>query len=398
MRRRAINPFICGLGALYLVRALTADTVVLNGQAPFERIRVTDFRAGRVVFIGLSRERLRVSLERVACLTIDTSPHFNAAEQARAAGDPATAVAEYHRAADESAEAWLLNLILVRQVQVHDLRSEFDEATSAYTEVCLRDSHMPARFRPRNVGPPASDVNRRARGHLAAAIESAGPGSSVRRHLRSLLLELTLIDEAELDPSPVGRELATQPATTAPTASRPAVAENDDSGQASRSIGMLRVVGEADSPTTRRGEPPAAAARAASPQVPETTRLPEDSLVLEVARRALTAGDSPYALRLLARARPFVPAAEDERWELLTGRARLEAGDPARAAADLLQLSERTRDGAVAAEAIYCVGLAHEKMNRADVATRLYQELLTRPDLSAELRARVQVRLEQLGE
>jgi TolA-binding protein len=101
---------------------------------------------------------------------------------------------------------------------------------------------------------------------------------------------------------------------------------------------------------------------------------------------------------LLQRALPYVEPADQGPWRLLLARTRLVAGQPAAAAADLLQLAETAPDPALAATALYYVGVAHERLARADVARRIYRELLQRDDLPAPVRADATQALQRLGD
>ena len=64
----------------------------------------------------------------------------------------------------------------------------------------------------------------------------------------------------------------------------------------------------------------------------------------------------------------------------------------------LLALTESTANRGLAAAALYYVGVAHERMERADVAAELYRELLQREDLAPEIRELATRGLERLGE
>jgi len=52
-----------------------------------------------------------------------------------------------------------------------------------------------------------------------------------------------------------------------------------------------------------------------------------------------------------------------------------------------MQLAVSDADPALAAAALYYVGLAHERMGRPDVAWRLYGQLADRTDIPDEIRA-----------
>lgn len=103
----------------------------------------------------------------------------------------------------------------------------------------------------------------------------------------------------------------------------------------------------------------------------------------------LLATDPALAVRTAERALAYAATENRPAWVLLLGRARIAAGDAARAAADLIALADGSADAALACEALYYAALAHERLDRPDVAETLYRELRNRADLPDSLRARV---------
>ncbi|MFQ5805705.1 MAG: tol-pal system YbgF family protein [Phycisphaerae bacterium] len=235
-----------------------ADAVVLKGRPPFRNVRIIDFKHGRLVFRGVSKEVLRKPLNEVARFKIDRSPILTGAE-ALAQTNAQESPAAYRRALTKAADPWLRDLIRVRLLEACDRAGRFDEAVALYTEL-LRGQTVPA-------------------------------NSPAPRH-----------------PGAVGWATNQEP------------------------------------------------------------------------RRHWLAENEPHP------------------WRLLLGRCRIALGQFARAADELLALAESAPSRGLSADALYYVGVAHERMERADVAAELYRELLRREDLPADLRRLAERGLQRLGE
>jgi tetratricopeptide (TPR) repeat protein len=375
------------LAGVFLATLLTAgpvpaDTVVLKGRPPFRNVQVVGFRQGQLVFRGVSKELLRKPLDEVACFKIDRDPMLSNAE-ALAARDPEAAIIAYQQALADATEPWLRDLIRVRLLGTCDRAGHFDDAVELYVELLKSQAGPADQWAPRHPAAPGSPDNQKARQRLIAAAGSSRSSAAIRA-LRTLALELLLFDEVE----PLPEEF--MPPASTPSASRPAepTATTRPADVPRPLFGPPEAGGRAE-PGPVGGEPEQAGGR---------LRLPDDSFVLSGARAAFEGGDAPRAARLLERAMPYLVDEPSYPWRLLLGRCQIELGQFARAADELLALSESATDPGLAAEALYYVGVAHERMDRADVAVVLYRELLQRPEIPAEVRRLAERGLERLEE
>ncbi len=363
-----------------------ADTIKLANKPPFRKVQLCDFRNGRLVFRGLSGQELAKPLEHVETFAIDAQPRLTAAEQAATRADWSKALDEYAGALARVRESWLRDLIQARRLRAAEAAGRFDEAVRAYTELV---QSWPAAPRPTHAGAVGSDLNREARALAEHRLTNAAGPAVVP--LRVLLLELLLYEDVDpLPPQLVTTGSKSFLDNNLNASSRPATDEP---------IGLIPA--EPLAPTGRALKPPAAegqprpSAAADAPTVAGPVRLTTDSLVLRAARQACEQGDYSRAARLVSRALPYVGPADQGPWLLVLGRAQIELGAAANAASELMTLAENGSDS-IAAEALYYVGVAHERLGRTDVAAKLYAELELRAGASDELKARARERRRQL--
>lgn len=342
-----------------------ADTVVLAGKPPFRHVHITGFRGGRLVFRGVCRETLRKPLRELASFQIDADPMLSNAEALRQR-EPAAAVTAYRLALEEIPRGWLHDLAEARLVGALDRAGRFAEAVRLWTDLLAAHPDWAGALVPRHADRPGSLTNTQVRRRLAAAY-ATHLSPDVRRSLARLWLELTLYDGLDPDPAGAATRAAQSRHKQPPAASRP-------SGEPPPLFGAVR----------RKRSP----GRSTSdlPQEAATLRLPADTFVLQAVRDALQAGQTGRADAIITRSMPHIDPAARGRWQLLHQRCRIEAGHYAQAADALLALSERTPNPTLAAEALYYVGVAHERMDRADVAADIYRELLERSDIPPRLR------------
>jgi len=335
--------------------------VKLRGKPAFEHVIVLDYRADELVFRGVSREVLRKSLAEIEWFTLDDQPALSAAERAAAAGRWATALAGYESALVQVPDAWLRTLVQLRLLDAAKHAGRFELAVRLYVEL-LQTKPLVVRGRaPTRPGPWGSAVNALARREIEGALER-DVLPAARAALRSLLLELLIYEDVRELPAAL---TGMPPEARAAATSRPV-----------RSI----LPDEAEEQT----QEPAAL-------------IVAPSLLREVSQEALEHGDGRRAEAWLERGRPFVSADLADAWDLQLGQARLERGRYAAAADGLMALSEATADRALAATALYYVGVAHQRMGRVDVARRLYRELLTREETPTEIAQRAREVLQRLG-
>jgi tetratricopeptide (TPR) repeat protein len=367
---RYLVRYVAALSALLgLSLPSPADTVWLTGRPAFRNVEVRDFRADRLIFRGVSGELLAKPLADVERIALDDVPALTEAERTRAARRADDAVVAYEQALPVLRQRWQSLLARARLADLLDHPTKFDRAVARFLELADAEPETARLHRPRHPGEPGSAVNRHAREAIQEALTHAQAGS-ITVHLRTLLLELCLHDDVEPLPYAIFGKGAVQEGP----ASRPAA-------PAQGPVGLL----------SDAGETPTATGPAETEAV--VTRLGSKSLLLETLPARAGAGHAAWAARVVERAWPYVSEEARPAWRMVRGRVWIAAGRAAEAAADLLELAERDGDRARAARALYYVALAHEQMERPDVAERLYRQLLDRPDLPADVGADVRTGL-----
>jgi tetratricopeptide (TPR) repeat protein len=368
MNRPAVRIVFALFFALAAANNLFSDTVKLHGKPAFRNVRIRGFKHGRLVFLGVSRQTLRKPLEQVHWFEITHRDALNHAERAAAQGRWQEAARAYLEAQSDIPETWLGELLRRRLLRAYNGAGRFPEAVALFAELVQRDPRLPERYAPNHPAAPGSNANSQARERLSAAIETCR-STVAKQRLRVLHLELLLYDEVQ--PLPAEFAVALDSTIATSTSSAPAAAP------AAGLPGLL-----AQAPTSR----------------PTPPRLSASSFVLLAARSAFERQDFRRAAALLERTPAFLEPAEATPWRLLRGRCRIEVGDHAAAADDLLRLAEEQPDPSSSASALYYVGLAHERMGRGDVAKGIYSELLQRDDTPADVRADCRMGLRRIGE
>jgi hypothetical protein len=341
------NPYrnLCGLAAFLLLLGRSAgDVVKLVGKPEFRHVAITDLRQGKLVFRGVSRQFLSKPLAEIEWFAINDRPALTAAEEAAARGEWGLAADEYSRTLADASPAWMRQLARLRLLRALDESGQFDRAVGVYIELVRGGTPIPPGCAPKRPGSAGAEVNRAARTALDDALRDRR--ARLDDPLRRLRFEIQLFEDA------------TAPASDA-AASRPAVRGNE---------------------TVLPG-----------------IALTPDSLVFEAARGALRDRENDRALRLLEAGILRVPIAERASLRILLGRARIERGQFAEAADDLMALAEPPADPAIIAEARYYVGLAHERMQRGDVAESMYRQVIQQPDAPAEIRTLAEAGLERVS-
>lgn len=352
--------FISGLWALS--GEIFADTVKLHGKPAFRNVRVTNFTQGRVVFQGVSREFLRKPLSDVEWLETGANAALGPAEQAAARRDWDAAVEGYRAALKAAGTDWERALVTARLAAVCDAAGRFDEAVELYVGMLETEDEPPVR--PRHPAAVGSEVNARAIKLLAGALVDAPRG--VRRDkLQSLLVELRICE----DPG----------------------------------VSLASVLGEQEvpEPTSKPAVSPILGLRVAPP-TEESKRvefhLVEGSLLIDVAKEAVRTDEAQRARDILVAALPLFAGADRPLATLQLGRARVVLGEYAAAADELLKLSAAAGESALAAEALYYAGVAHEGLGQSDVARQEYRAVLERAAASQALRAAARAGLARIGE
>jgi tetratricopeptide (TPR) repeat protein len=335
-----------------------ADTVKLRDKAAFRNVSVVGFEDGRLEFRGVSRQILRKPIESVEWFTIDAVPAVEAAERP-VEGAP-TSVEAYQLAIEQAKTDWLRKLLRIRMVAAMDRTGQFDDAVAQYLKLLADRVDTSQLARPRRPLPAGDPANQRALNLVESALEY-GRYRAFATELRTLQLEVLLCDEAPDLPEPF-KSGPVSTATSEPTAGAPAPMFGDVP------IKMKQA------PTLRA-----------------------DSPVFNAVASHLDAGRFDRAAAMLQRARPFAASEAVDLWRIQNARCEIAQGQPAKAAATLVKIAESKHgSSALAAEALYYVGFAHEGMARADVARSVYGELLARDDLPKQVRELAQTGMDRV--
>lgn len=326
-----------------------ADSLILSEKKTFEHVTVTGLNRGRITFMGISGETIRIAPQRVAQITLDDVPAFSQAESLRQTGKFDQSWRLYQRCLADSQPGPHRDLFAVRYADALQLGGRFDEAVRLWLDWLDENPTLAASAPPRHPATPGSAVNRAAADLLRRGLSSrptndeTGAAGTIRR----AWLELCLFDEV----SPLPVELRHAPAT--------------------------------DSQPLLFSRPSSAAALIV---------LERDSYVLEAASAALEERDFNRALALLDGAVPFCDSETAARLRLPLGQARLELGQVANALNDLLTAAELP-DASTAARALYYVGQTQQRLGNAASAKRYYRAALEKGALPTELEASARTEL-----
>ena len=354
-----------------------ADTVILHGKQPFRNVEVCGFEDGKLEFRGVSRETLRKPLEQVARIQLTAKPMLSNAEHLLTR-DAAAACTAYELVLADCDQAWLSDFVRGRLVGTYDKTGRFSDAVEAYVGVVRRHPRLAEPLAPANVAPRGSNANLlsikslRSFWHDSAAADR--PEAVRRLYLELLIIEDVSPVPADLCPAETDAEPVTGDVPPAQTEDLPPLLFGDSGPH------------DQDRPRDRSATQPSRKAPV----------LAGDSIALKTARKLLAQGKYAAAGRIIERLRPYLDPEAGRAATILLARCRIEAGEPAAAADDLLKLAESADSRSLAAEALYYVAFAHERLDRVDVALDIYSQLLDREDLRAEVRENVRRRLENL--
>ncbi len=301
----------------------------------------------------------------VEWVEIDTMPRFSALEKASSAGQWEKALDEITALEREAREPWLQTLLRHRRLRILESAGRFDEAVAAFLDLVRSDPQTPAALLPQRLAPSGSAQNRAAL-EIFRKSKPRGLAPELDDEIDRVRLQLMILEE----PENLGREFV--PVKSAASASSTA-GEGDEEG------GFL-FGGPKRSGTVR-----------------QVSLTPNCGLLAEC-DRLLKAGDAADAQRILDAARPYVAAVDNGPWRIMLARCRLSRKEFARAADELLGLSaefERRRPD-LNAVALYYVAVAHEGLNRPEIAADIYKELSTRANLPSEVREPVVAALSRL--
>lgn len=350
---RTLSFAVALLSTFPIVRISSADLLEISEKPPFERINITGFVDERIVFRGLSGETVRVSARRATLIQLDRAPAFSKAELARTRGAWDEALASYASSLHDEPPGAFHDLFLLRRIECLELSGRFAEAVEEWADLLQKSPSLALIATPRQPQPPGSQANLAARERVQGVVrqltrpEAAGALQTARR----FLLELLIFDEVNALPADY------QPPVPA---SQPLLfARPDRSG----------------------------------PRI----ELPPDSFVFEAANAAIQRRDFNRAVSLLGAALPYCPATGTDTRRLALARARIEIGQYATAINELMALVDAP-DRDQAAQAMYHVGLAHQRLGRPDTARRYYQLALDCRELPESLRTAAREALQKIGD
>lgn len=341
------------------------DTVTLRDKPPFRNVQIIDVRRGKLVFRGVSGETIQKPMSMVEWVEIDAMPRFSTLEKAMAAGQWETALAEIAALEREAREPWLQTLLRHRRLRILEFADRLDEAVATFLELARSDPQTPAALLPQKLGPAGSHKNRAAL-DLLRKTKLRGVAADLDEGIDRLRLQLTLLEE----PENLARDFA--PLKSAAPASASTAVDEEEGGflfGGPNRKGPVRQVS-----------------------------LSSQCGLLDECDRLLTTGNAAAVQSILEAANPYVAAADNGPWRITAARCAMARQQFARAADELLALAAEfeKRNPAWNAAALYYVAVAHEGLNRPEVAADVYKELSGRPNLPAEVRGQVEAALSRL--
>ena len=350
--RGVISSFGFLVAAAYPV---CGDVVKLFDKPAFEDVQVSGFRDGRLLFRGVSGQVLRKPYEHVEWIELADRPRLSDAESHRAT-DRGRAVNMYERALRESDSDGLRDFIRMRLCQSADEAGLFDRSVGLYLDM-LRERIAIGPLRPTHPGRAGSTRNAAALDLLQQALRDRSLFDEWPR-LQRMRLDLLLID---------GRALATESA-------------DGDAAAASRTATQRRRM------FARRSSSDAGSAQVMS-----------DSLVFNVARRALDAGaDARPTADLLRRAMPNCDAEARQIANYLLVRADANPNQPLTTAEALRGLAANIENAALAAEVWYHAGFSYARGGRSDLARDIWAAAVSRDDIPEDWRRTLNAALTDL--
>ncbi len=413
---RALRSWLfLGFLAALALPVVRADEVLLAGRPLFRAVRVLSFQNGRLTFLGTSGETLRKDIREIESVKIDGMEDLNAAERIRVSGGAAESIVVYERALESDLEPWRRQLILARLVRAADEAGRFADAIGAFIRLAGEHPDAAEVVRPWRAPDPDDPSLAASRQLLSEAIQGTR-GATSRQTMRNYMTELELYSGSRRAEPEAGRVAESEPAApsgeAAPGGGEPPAVLGEPSESDARSADQPgreppRLFGEdtgtVETPRDRaqrpveRAEPASrSSARQADPRRSAAGQLPQDTILLRIAARAFDAGDASLAVGVLEAALPQLPSERVFGARILLGRARIEAGQPASAAAEMVSVVESASDPLLVAEAQYYVGVAHEALGRPGIAERAYRELLEPGAGTSELRALARMGLERV--
>ena len=368
MAKTVYFEIFCILLIMAAVQTCAADTVTLRDKPPFRNVQIIDVRGGKLVFRGVSGETIQKPLAMVEWVEIDAMPRFSALEKATAGKQWEKAMQEIAALEREAREPWLQTLLRHRRLRILELAGKTDEGVATFLEIAHSDPQTPPALLPQKLAAAGSNQNR-ATLELLRKSKLRGMPPDLDEAIDRLRLQLTILEE----PENLRRDFVPV-AAPPPAASTTAEDEAEEGGflfGGPKRAGPVRQVS-----------------------------LPARCGLLDECDRLLRGGNAAAAQSILDLAVPYVTAADNGPWRIMAARCRIGRHEFAKAADDLLALASEfeKRNPPLQAVALYYVGVAHEGLNRPEVAAEVYRELQGRDDLPANLREMLQTAVSRLKE
>ena len=320
------------VGVMVLTAVAVADQVhMAEGQQSYMYVTVTGLSEGMLEFRSQSHGNVvRKPLGQIKLIQLDDVPHFNRGEGEFSRGRYAEAIEQFELARRRVRSGWLADLIDLRLLEAYELAGRFDRAVATFVQLLPRLPSEAAARRPKRVGQQGSQYNRLALEQLERALKRT-KAPNLARELKLLKLEI-LYAEQDASADGLAAELG---------------------------AGRLRT---ADG---RRARGPTA---------------------LRNIERMMARGQYEQGLRAIASA--IASAADEELDGLLLLRARCQlavaqtAEQMKGAALTAMRVVIHFPDSPLVAEALFLVGLVHERLGISDRAVELYGQCRARPEVN----------------
>jgi tetratricopeptide (TPR) repeat protein len=318
--------------AMVVAGVAAGDQVhMAEGQQSYMYVTVTGLSEGMLEFRSRSHGNVvRKPLRQIKLIQLDDVPDFNRGEGEFSRGRYSEAIEQFELARRRVRSGWLADLIDVRLLEAYEAAGRFDRAVATFVQLLPRVPSEAASRRPKRAGQRGSQYNRLALEQVERALERTKAPNLVRE-LKLLKLEI-LYAEQDASADELAAELGAE---------------------------HLRTAGG------RRGRGPTA---------------------LRSIERLVSHGQYERALRAISSA---IGSAGDEQLDgllLLRARCQLAMARTAEqmkvAALTAMRVVIHFPDSPLVGEALFLVGLVHERLGISDQAVELYGQCRARPEVN----------------
>jgi len=320
------------VGAMGLVGVSVGDQVrMAEGQQSYMYVTVTGLSEGMLEFRSRSHGNVvRKPLGQIKLIELDDMPDFNRGEGELSKGRYAEAIEQFELARRRVRSGWLADLIDVRLLEAYEAVGRFDRAVAMFVELLPRVPSEAAARRPKRVGQRGSQYNVLALEQVERALKRTKSPKLVRE-LKLLKLEI-LYAEEDASADGLAAELGAERLRTA------------DGRRARGPRALLNI-----ERMVERGQ--------------------YERALRAVSSGIASAGDEQLDGLLLLRARCQLAVARTA--EQMKG-----------AALTAMRVVIHFPDSPLVAEALFLVGLVHERLGINDKAVELYGECGARPEVN----------------